>query len=80
MKANERNKGNPEDYKLNIEHKEPFQIIEKAVNDCIKDLPASKEQKERIHNLINNLVEVTESDSFFTGFKAGAELAGKNKN
>ena len=75
MKANERNKENPEDYKLNIEHKEPFQTIEKAVNDCIKDLPASKEQKERIHNLINNLVEVTESDSFFTGFKAGAEFS-----
>lgn len=30
MKANTRNKENWNDFKLNIEHKEPFQTIEKA--------------------------------------------------
>lgn len=74
MKANTRNKENWNEFKLNIEHKEPFQTIEKAVNDCIKDLTANKEQKERLHHLINNLIEVTEIDSFFTGFKAGVEF------
>ena len=70
MKANTRNKENWNDFKLNIEHKEPFQTIEKAVNGCIKDLPVSEDQKDRLHHLINNLVEITESDSFFTGFRA----------
>mgnify|MGYP000066906750 FL=1 len=75
MKANTRNKESWNEFKLNIEHKELFYTIEKAVNDCIKDLTANKEQKERLHHLINNLIEVTEIDSFFTGFKAGVEFS-----
>lgn len=75
MKANERNKENPEDYKLNIEHKEEFHLVKKAVIDQVDNLSISAERKEELHRFISNLIELAETDAFFTGFKACAEFS-----
>jgi hypothetical protein len=70
---------NQDNYKLNIAHSEKFNIVGKTINEKIIALAISQTQKDDLLRLIGNLVEISQQDSFLTGFKAATEFLTSQK-
>lgn len=70
---------NQDNYRLDIAHSEEFNTLGKAINEEIISLAISQTQKDNLFRLIGNLIEISQQDAFFTGFKAATEFLTSQK-